>query len=211
MKMTAIAMMLSMGLAACGGDDTGGGTGGTSGGTTTGGAGDIPCAQPTDPNNGRVACPGGSPTSDTALPTLTALKQVAEGTGEDVKWLGGMLGQQIARDGTPTGGVLTLWMAGFCLGGTSAMDLGDALNLSTNGTECLAERQCMALDCSVSPVYPVPTVDVDAAIQTAFPTDPAGTTYGINYTAAIGNYWTITSSASSTSVKIDGSTGAVVP
>jgi hypothetical protein len=201
-------MVLALGLAACGGGDDSGG-GGAGGGGTTGGP--IACAKPTDPNNGRVACPGGSPAAEDALATLGDFRKIAEGTGESVRWLGGVLGQQIARDGTPTGGTLSLWMAGFCLGGTGPSDLGDALNLSTNGAECLAQNQCQTLDCSQSPDYPFPKVDASAAIATAFPNDPAGSVYSVQYTAAIGDFWTIGNAATSTTVKIDATTGAVVP
>ena len=41
--------------------------------------------------------------------------------------------------------------------------------------------------------------------------DPAGTTYGLSYTAAVGDFWSVTSSAAMTSVKIDATTGMIVP
>lgn len=213
--LVSLLLLCALGAAplACGNGGTGGSGGSSSGSGGSGGAASasIPCAQPSDPNSGRVACPGGAPASGTALPTLAAFRSIADGTGKSVKWLGGVLGQQVARDGTPTGGTLSLWMAGFCLGGTGASDLGDGLNLSANATECQVGRDCQALDCSQSPDYPFPVIDADAAITAAFPSDPAGTTYGLSYTAAVGDFWSVTSSATGTSVKIDAKTGAVIP
>lgn len=208
-------LVVLMALSGCGGSDSpSSGAGGGGSGTTTStgsGGGPIPCAKPDDPNNGRVACPGGSPKAEDALATLADFRTIADGTGKSVKWLGGILGQQIARDGTPTGGALSLWMAGYCLGGTGPSDLGDALNLSTNGTECLAQNNCQAADCSQTIDNPLPKVDASAAIAAAFPNDPAGTTYGVSYTAAIGDFWQVTSSATGTSVKVDATSGMVIP
>jgi hypothetical protein len=204
------ALLASVSLLACGGDGADGGDGaGKPGGGS--GEGTLACSDPSASQGGRVACPGGSPSVDTALPTLQALRTIAEATSDDVKWLGGMLGQQIARDGTPTGGTFTIWMAGFCLGATAASGIGDGLNLSTNGTECLADRQCEALDCSKATDPPFPLVDSKAAIMAAFPDDPATTSYGLSYTAAIGDYWAVTSLASSTIVNVDATSGDVIP
>lgn len=179
----------------CPGDDTGGG----------GGKGELTCD---DGSATHRECPGlGSTGRATAIETLQKWEASANAKFENVKWLGGISGLYIGRDGRVLaedftvsttefmGQVLeipsvTSWQCNYCIGGGPVPH--DKLHFTTvAGGACGAVLGCDELNCDAAPEYALPTIDSDQAILLAFPDDPDNTIYGVQLVYAIDDDWTV--------------------
>jgi hypothetical protein len=198
-------MVAAAAVGGCGAGNSGGagGSGGSGGSPPR----DIPCASTDPSDDGRVPCPGWSGGAVDALPFLAKAASVATITGVPVKWVGLIQGQQIARDGTPTGGDLARWSATFCL--TTGEIQDDALSVRASGDECLAKRDCESMRCVNGDVPVPPAIDAATAIHNAFPDDPEGTTYTVQFAAPV-RRWDLTSSNGGVMKKVHADTGAVI-
>lgn len=188
-----------------------------------GGGGDLACDAGL---NKRVTCPTDPNVHGlTAVQTLQAMKDSFEVQFPGVVWIGGIAGVAIGRDGrnldkgyTTSYGGFTMetasgWTGNFCVD-QPALAADDSLNYDTSDGNCTAVRSCLAVNCNAVTVRPFPTVDTPAAIEAAFPNDPAGTYYSVMLVLDLGNYWTITraevNGATSETKKVDCTTGAVL-
>jgi len=173
----------------------------------------VPCADPEDPRP-QQSCPDlptvPLQTARNLVETLRPLARSIEGAG--TRWTGRLQGVKISVKGLPVVGQgASGWVTAFCQG-------GDALWFDVTGENCGLRRLCdcasagtcggAACDGDSEPA--LPQVDSDRAIRAAFPADPAGETYDLDYDSRMG-HWQVTRFRDRQVVKVDGSTGAVLP
>jgi hypothetical protein len=209
--MTIVALSATLALSGCPTDST-----------TGGGGGDLACAVDTTT---RVTCTANPDVRLlTALQTLQAMKASFETQFATVTWMGGIAGTAIDRDGKimdkgPMIGTAPFvmemgsgWTGNFCTG-QGATD--NTLNYDTTDGKCTALRDCGPGACETTPLYVFPVVDSPAAIQAAFPGDPAGTLYNLMLVLGNGAVWTVTRLAitglTAETKSVDANTGAVIP
>jgi hypothetical protein len=211
--MTTVALTATLALCGCPTDSA-----------TGGGGGDLECA---DYTNTRVTCTANPDVRLlTALQTLEAMKASFETQFATVTWMGGIAGIAIDRDGKimdkgPMVGTAPLvmemgsgWTGNFC---TEQGAVDDALNYDTTDGKCTAVRSCLAVNCdaAVASAYAFPAVDSPAAIQAAFPGDPAGTLYNVSLVLGNGSFWTVSrmgiTGQTFETKNVDSNSGAVIP
>ena len=199
---------------ACPGDETSGGP-----------SGDLVCDDGTQTQR---ACPGlGSTGRATALETLQAWDQSVKRKFSNARWLGGIQGYYIGRDGRlleedfPIGEILgmpipssTTWQCNFCNpDGEVPQEMVHFATVA--GGTCGAVMQCQTVNCGVVEERTFPTVDSPEAIAIAFPDDPADTVYGVTLVLDLGNHWAVNRmdvrDQVPASVKVDAFTGDILP
>ncbi len=208
-------------LTACPGDDSGNEDGDVAGdvGLDNPSPGDVPEVTPpedtpaTDTNpgsdEGASACvtlpPGPAAAARTGNQAIQAMLEWTRGSYPTALWTGVLNGTYVGRDGK-TG---ANWNGGFC-GGT---DHGVNLLVSDSQAGQFVTGVCQPGRCALFTAFEVPEIDSDAAIQAAFPDDPAGTTYALGLSLMLDDhdYWTVTNATTGAYVKVDIHTGAVVP
>jgi hypothetical protein len=164
-----------------------------------GGSGSLSC-----PSNGKVPVEIRSEIS--AKAALETGRAVATETfGAPAKWLGGMAGVSIDRDGTPKEGALvTGWAFTFCNG---LDQIGFSVGPPQSSGECVSN----AVDCSKVTEPPAFEIDSKRLLEIAFPNDGADATYSMQLTLLTSPTWTIHNIATNVTVKVDPQTGAIVP
>jgi len=168
----------------------------------------IACADSTDARPS-TPCPNHVYVQgDTAVAILADVKPVASGAVGSVRWTGRFQGEGIPRKGG-TASATAGWLLSFC-GGTSV------IFVDTTGGNCRAANRCdcqggacEGVDCATLPDLAAPAVDSDAAIQAAFPSDAAGTTYTLALDLVKASAWTVTlEGANPSTVTVDSATGS---
>ncbi len=171
-------------------------------------------------NGDKTGCPmlGSNLTALGALQAAQPLAQQILGTTP--RWMGIFEGLEITRQGQPSqdpdivdvlGQQTKVYVAGWVFKYCAGMnDVGFGAGPQTSS----AQEGCNDLNCDAMTDTPVPAVDSAAAIATAFPSDPAGTLYNVEFAPPTTNnqrIWSITQRPSGPTVKIDADTGVVVP
>lgn len=126
--------------------------------------------------------------------------------GGDAKWLGGMTGITIGRDGRPkTGALVTGWAFTFC----HDMDqVGFSVQPPKSGGQCAVN----VVDCSKAPDFTPFAVDSPELIARAFPDDGADATYGLTLSLLNPDTpnWAIRNITTGETKQVDPQTGEVV-
>lgn len=199
---------------ACPGDESSGGP-----------SGELVCD---DGSQTQRACPGLASTGRaTALETLEAWDQSIRRKFPNARWLGGIAGYYIGRDGRlleenfTIGEVMgmplpstTLWQCNFCNPDGEVPQ--EMIHFTTvAGGTCGAVMQCQTVNCGVVQAGDFPTIDSPEAIAVAFPDDPADTVYGVSLVLELGTHWTINrmdvKGQTPAMAKVDAFTGEVLP
>lgn len=201
-------------LAGCPGDESSGGP-----------SGDLVCDDGTQTQR---ACPGLDSTGRaSALETLQAWDQSVKRKFPNARWLGGISGIYIGRDGRlldedfTIGEVLgmpipssTSWQCNFCNPDGDVPQESIHFTTAVGGT-CGAVMQCQAVNCGVVQERDFPVIDSPEAVAVAFPDDPADTVYGVSLILDLGSHWTVSRmdvrSQVPAAVKVDAFTGEILP
>ena len=166
---------------------------------------DTPAGTDEGASNCVTLPPGPAAAVRTGNQALQAMLEWMHGSYSTALWTGVLNGTYVARDGK-TG---ANWNGGFC-GGT---DHGVNLLVSDSQAGQFVTGVCQPGRCALFTAFEMPEIDSDAAIQAAFPDDPAGTTYALGLSLMLDDhdYWTVTNATTGAYVNVDIHTGAVVP
>jgi len=146
----------------------------------------------------------------TALELLNSWKGTI--ASPDAKWMGGLQGQYVGRDGKLNGTAAegTFWQGNFC----APQELFHFETTMVTDQACTQQRSCQQGPCTGFD-YALPAVDSAAAILAAFPDDGADARYGVMITCAIKRVWNVSRVAEGSYAfefkKVDADTGQVVP
>jgi len=193
-------------------------------GGSGGGGDDLVCD---DGMGNRLDCPADPDVHRlTGVQALQAMQASFQDPFPGAVWMGGIAGVYIGRDGKSKdqGPVINAggfqlenasgWTGNFCVD-QPTQEADDQLNFDTSNGKCTALRTCLAVNCNAVTPAAFPAVDTPAAIEAAFPGDPADTFYSVQLVTALGNYWQITRAAIGNQVaesrKVDTQTGALIP